>query len=76
MTVSETYHLELEVARLKEDIRNFIQSVKAKDNKIKQYKKVIDEVIEFTENFYDDGNHNPLSTKTKLTEILSKLGNA
>jgi hypothetical protein len=50
-----------------------------KKEKIKQYytnwlqRKMIDEIIDFTEKFYD-GNHNPLSTKTRLTEIFAKYG--
>ena len=49
---------------------------KAYDSLVKQHadqRKLVDDLKEFTEKFYD-GNHNPLSTKTRLTEIFAKYG--
>jgi RNA polymerase-interacting CarD/CdnL/TRCF family regulator len=74
--------LENKKEKIKQYYTNWLQKgslseiAKAYDSLVKQHaeqRKMIDEIIDFTEKFYD-GNHNPLSTKTRLTEILAKYG--
>lgn len=59
------------------------ETAKAYDSLVRQHaelkkekdilQNMTNEIKSFTENFYD-GNHNPLSTKTRLTEIFAKYG--
>jgi hypothetical protein len=74
--------LENKKEKIKQYYTNWLQkgslseTAKAYDSLVKQHaeqRKMIDEIIDFTEKFYD-GNHNPLSTKTRLTEIFAKYG--
>lgn len=74
--------LENKTEKIKQYYTNWLQKgslseiAKAYDSLVKQHatqRQMIDEIIDFTQKFYD-GNHNPLSTKTRLTEIFAKYG--
>lgn len=65
----EIQSLKAQLEAKDKNLHNFSDYLKDAQNQLEQKQKVIDEIKEFTENFYN-GKHNLLSTKTKLKSIL------